>query len=119
MMNRRTWMGITAALILSLLLAACGAARAGDKQPVSTERVEMPPSYRFDPPVITVSAGTTVTWHNGDRFTHSVRLQDGSGVNKIAKPGESVTIQFNTPGEFKYDCGFHPNDMSGKVIVTP
>jgi plastocyanin len=44
---------------------------------VATTRVEMPPSYRFEPAVITVRAGSTVTWHNSDHFTHSVSVLGG------------------------------------------
>ncbi|MBX6341311.1 MAG: cupredoxin domain-containing protein [Thermomicrobiaceae bacterium] len=110
---------VALALVAALALAAgCGGSAAADRKPVATTRVEMPPSYRFDPPVITVKAGTTVTWHNGDHFTHSVRLQDGSGVEKVVKPGQSASITFDKPGEYRYDCGFHPRDMRGEVIVT-
>ena len=116
-MRRVAWIaGIVLALALGL--AGCRTATSAGSTPVAMARVEMPPSYRFDPPVITVKAGTTVTWHNGDHFTHSVRLLDGSGIEKVAAPGESVSITFNDPGEYEYDCSFHPRDMRGKVIVT-
>lgn len=109
---------IFVALLVPLLLACDTSADPTDSDPVATDRVEMPPSYRFDPPVITVAVGTTVTFHNGDHFTHSVRVKDGSDTNLVVKPGESVAITFDRVGEFDYDCGFHPNDMSGRVIVT-
>lgn len=116
-MRRAAWIAVVA-VVLAIGLAGCGGEASVEGSPVATARVEMPPSYRFDPPVITVKAGTTVTWHNGDHFTHSVRLLDGSGIEKVAAPGESVSITFDKPGEYEYDCSFHPRDMRGKVIVT-
>ncbi len=85
--------------------------------PVMTDHVEMPKSYKFSPAVIEVEAGTTVTWHNDDNFTHSVQLMPG-GKPLIAQPGQSVHITFDKPGEYNYICTFHPNDMKGKVIVV-
>jgi plastocyanin len=68
--------------------------------------------------VITVPAGTEVTWTNHDEFTHSVRLlDDGNQVLQIA-PGESVSHTFDEVGTHRYDCSFHPQDMRGSVIVT-
>jgi plastocyanin len=104
-----------AALGLTLLLGACAAAPA---EPVATDQVDLPPSYRFEPEVITVADGTTVTWTNRDNFTHNVRLLDDGGDTMEIGPGESVSFTFTGPGEHRYDCSFHPNDMTGMVIVT-
>jgi plastocyanin len=68
--------------------------------------------------VIRVKAGTTVTWHNDDNFTHSVFVNGSNDQPKVAQPGESVQLTFDKPGEYNYICTFHPNDMKGKVIVT-
>ena len=100
----------------ALLLAGC--ASAAPAEPVATDQVDMPPSYKFVPEVITVADGTTVSWTNSDNFTHSVRLLDDGGDVLIAKPGESVNHTFEGVGEHKYDCSFHPQDMTGVVVVT-
>jgi len=109
-----------AGIVLALALRVAGwrTATSAGSPPVAVAPVGMAPGHRFDPPVITVKAGTTVPWHNGDHFTHSVRLLDGSGVEKVAAPGESVSITFNDAGEYEYNCSFHPRDRRGKVIVT-
>ncbi len=106
--------------ILALVcgLTACAASVSASTQPVQTNRVEMPPSYRFDPEVIKVVAGTTVTWHNSDNFTHSVKLTDGSSDDLVVRPGETVSIKFDKPGEYPYICTFHAQSMKGKVIVV-
>jgi plastocyanin len=99
-----------------LLLAACAPQAAAE--PVATNQVDLPPSYRFEPAVITVPGGTTVTWTNNDNFTHNVRLLDDGGDVLDLPPGESVSFRFSAPGEHRYDCSFHPNDMSGVVVVS-
>jgi len=100
----------------ALLLSGCASQAAAE--PVATDHVDMPPSYKFVPEAITVVDGTTVTWTNSDNFTHSVRLIDDGGDVMVVKPGESVSYTFTGVGEHKYDCSFHPQDMKGVVIVT-
>jgi plastocyanin len=99
-----------------LLLAACAPQAAAE--PVATNQVDLPLSYKFEPAVITVPDGTTVTWTNNDNFTHNVHLLDDGGEVLDLPPGESVSFTFTGPGEHRYDCSFHPNDMSGVVVVS-
>ena len=103
------------ALLAAALVAGCGGARA--EAPVETTRVEMPRSYRFDPPVIRVQAGATITFHNGDNFTHSVYVDQTKEIRDPIAPGESATITFRQPGEYTYFCTYHSQQMKGKVIV--
>jgi plastocyanin len=85
--------------------------------PVATDRVDLPPSYRFSPAVITIAAGTTVTWTNDDNFPHNVHLLDGSEATEDLPIGESASITFAEPGIVYYECSIHPQQMRGKVIV--
>ena len=101
---------------IAILLAACAPQEAAE--PVATDHVDLPPSYRFEPEAITVPDGTTVTWTNSDNFTHNVRLLDDGGQELQLAPGESVSFTFTGSGTHRYDCSFHPNDMQGVVIVT-
>ena len=109
-----------AALLAFVALAAigCASSNAGgpNASPVATTSVDLPKSYKFAPAAITVTAGSTVTWTNDDNFTHSVRIEGGTPM--VIKPGEKTTFTFDTPGTFKYDCSFHPQDMKGEVVVT-
>jgi plastocyanin len=103
---------------VALALTACATPSADASAPVSTNTVNLPPSYKFDPVNITVPAGTTVTWTNNDNFTHSVRLLDDGGAVMPMKPGESVSFTFDKPGLHHYDCSYHPQNMKGTVVVT-
>ena len=101
---------------IGLLLAGCAAE--APAEPVATNVVDLPPSYKFVPEAITVVDGTTVTWTNNDSFSHNVRLLDDGGEMLEMAPGESVSHTFTGPGEHRYDCSYHPKDMTGVVVVT-
>jgi plastocyanin len=104
--------------VASLATAGIAAGCGGDEPatPVATTAVAMAKSYRFDPKVIEVDAGATVTWTNDDNFTHTVRV-DGQEDHKVGK-SDSVSIRFDTPGTYHYVCTLHRQDMDGQVIVT-
>jgi plastocyanin len=88
-------------------------------EPVPTDRVDLPKSYKFAPAVVEVKAGTTVTWTNHDDFPHNVTLM--SGPDKTSKHlgiGDSASIPFAQAGTFFYECTLHPQQMRGKVVVT-
>jgi plastocyanin len=87
--------------------------------PVSTDRVELPKSYKFQPPVIEVKRGTTVTWTNHDDFPHTVEILAGAdaGTHDLGI-GKTVTIAFDKPGTVYYHCSLHPSQMKGEVVVT-
>jgi plastocyanin len=107
----------------ALSLSACstsGGGSLGTGEPVATSTVNLPPSYRFDPPSISIEAGTTVTWTNSDNFTHSVQLLDDEQPSEpmVMQPGASTTFTFAAPGTYQYVCHLHPQNMRGTVTVT-
>ena len=70
------------ALVMLGLVAGCGPTATA--APVQTDQVNLPPSYLFDPAVIQVVTGTSVTWTNNDHFTHSVRSAGRPGPRNQA-----------------------------------
>ena len=76
----------------ALVAAGCGGS-GESSEPVATTEVEMVKSYRFDPKVIEIEAGDTVTWTNEDNFTHTVQV-DGQEDHEVEQ-GESVSITFD------------------------
>jgi plastocyanin len=102
------------AAAVALVAAGCGGS--GISGPlVKTDHVTMIKSYRFDPDRVEIKAGQTVTWTNDDNFTHTVRV-DGQDDHKVER-GHSVSIRFNKPGTYKYECTLHSMDMKGEVVV--
>ena len=89
-----------------------------DAAPVETTEVTAIKSYKFDPQVIEVAAGSEVTWTNEDDFPHNVAFLTGSDDTHDLPVGESVSVTFDEAGDFYYECSIHPQQMRGKVIVT-
>jgi plastocyanin len=100
---------------LAVVLVAAGCGESESSEPVATTEVSMAKSYVFEPKVIEVQAGDTVTWTNDDNFTHTVQV-DGQEDHKVEQD-ESVSIAFDTPGTYHYVCTLHRQDMDGEVIV--
>jgi plastocyanin len=98
----------------AVFAAGCGGS-GESSEPVATTEVQMVKSYRFDPKVIEIKAGDTVTWTNDDNFTHTVEVE-GQDDHKVGQ-GESVEITFDEPGTYDYVCTLHSQDMDGTVIV--
>jgi plastocyanin len=73
--------------------------------------------FAFDPPDLTVPAGTKVTWTNGDGTAHSVVADDGGFESDTLDTGATFSTTFDTPGTFTYVCGIH-SSMHGTVTVT-
>jgi plastocyanin len=99
---------------VALVAAGCGGA-SENGEPVATTEVSMAKSYVFEPKVIEVAAGETVTWTNDDNFTHTVQV-DGQKDHQVEQD-ESVSIRFDTPGTYHYVCTLHRQNMDGEVIV--
>jgi plastocyanin len=100
--------------VVAALAVGCGGAESSE--PVATTQVSMAKSYRFDPKVIEVAVGSTVTWTNDDNFTHTVQV-DGQEDHEVGR-GDAVSIAFDRPGTYHYVCTLHRQDMDGEVVVT-
>jgi plastocyanin len=75
-------------------------------------------NFTFDPPTLTVKAGTTVTWVNADDIPHVVSEKDGKFRSSALDTDETFAQTFPTAGTIEYFCAIHPR-MTGKIIVTP
>lgn len=74
---------------------------------------------RFDPDVLTIPAGTTVTWTNEepDRTNAHNVISLAHGIESpLIYPGESWSFTFTTPGTYAYFCDLHEG-MLGTIIV--
>ncbi len=108
--------------LAAMALAGCSAGerqeQPEDVKPVATDTVTLARSYRFDPVAIKVTAGDTVTWRNEDEFTHDVQMASGDDTTRHElEPGDEVSITFDDPGTYAYECTYHPRDMRGRVVV--
>ena len=74
-------------------------------------------NYAYQPAIIQVSAGTTVTWTNQDAVAHTVTFRNAPEHSSLMQQGQTYRYTFATPGTYHYDCAVHPY-MVGTVIVT-
>lgn len=71
----------------------------------------------FSPSELNVQPGTTVTWMNTDRDSHTT-TSDLPGWNSgTLSPGRQFSFTFQATGTFPYHCSFHPG-MTGRVVVA-
>jgi plastocyanin len=74
---------------------------------------------RFDPPELTVAAGTTLRFVNKGANWHSVAAFDGSFDSGRVDPGGAIEIRLDIPGTIQFICQHHAlRGMTGRVIVT-
>ncbi|TMG47348.1 MAG: hypothetical protein E6H91_09825 [Chloroflexi bacterium] len=72
----------------------------------------------FDPALLTVKVGTTVTWRNVGQQVHDVNARDGSFHSSLLGPGGTFSYTFTAPGRYPYFCVPHEGDgMIGEVDV--
>ena len=71
---------------------------------------------RFRPISLTVEAGTTVTFVNRGRNTHSVLADDGSFESPDIPSGTSYALTFSEPGTYTVHCRQHV--MSGMRMTV-
>lgn len=70
---------------------------------------------RYEPAVITVKKGETVTFVNHDPFPHTVTAAGKFDSRSIAANGK-WTYRAAQAGDFAYICTLHPN-MKGTLKV--
>jgi plastocyanin len=119
-LTRRELLARASALLAGLpLLSACDGMYG---QPVAAQGATAASQVTirgmaFDPPAITVPAGTTLTFVNDDSTTHTVTADDGSFDIDDVTPGRSVQLTLSTSGVVSYHCEIHPM-MMGTITVT-
>ena len=75
-------------------------------------------NFAFTPGMITVKAGTQVTWINHDDIPHTVDSTEGKFKSSAMDTDDKFQFRFTEPGEYQFYCRLHPK-MTGKVVVQP
>jgi plastocyanin len=74
--------------------------------------------YEFNPAILTIAPGTTVTWVNEDETPHTVTENGKIFRSAALDTGDRFSYTFAQAGEFTYYCTLHPM-MVGKIVVKP
>ncbi len=72
-------------------------------------------SLKFSPNKVTVKAGDAVYFRNSETAVHNVTV-DGEDVTGMMRRGAIASYKFETAGEYKLSCQFHPQ-MKATVVV--
>jgi plastocyanin len=70
---------------------------------------------RFEPGIVTVTEGETVTWTITGDLVHTVTADDGSFDSGPILKGQTFAHQFKVRGRVGYHCQLYP--MTGSVVV--
>jgi plastocyanin len=74
-------------------------------------------NFTFNPPTLTVKAGTKVTWTNKDDIPHGIGSANNAFTrSKALDTDDSFSFTFATPGTYQYFCYIHPH-MTGTIVV--
>lgn len=104
----------------------------GRAQPADRPAAESHPvaikNFEFAPRTVTIAAGESVRWTNGDVANHQVSsgVVDGADQprpdGRISSPllfrGDAFSVTFRTAGQYPYYCRVHPF-MRAAIVVTP
>jgi plastocyanin len=84
--------------------------------PVSENTIAIK-NFAFNPPTMTVTAGSIVRWVNQDSAPHRIMFSDKREAGSdVLSPSQSYSKKFDLAGRFSYYCTIHP-DMTGTIIV--
>ena len=76
---------------------------------------------QFNPKVVTIAPGDTVTWTNSDSMIHTTTSDSTTGSQTwdsgVLQQGKSYSKTFTNPGIYTYHCLPHP-DMTGTIQVS-
>ena len=110
---------VAGAILPLVAVVGCGhapgtVAKAATSQPsVPTVAID---NFSFSPAIITVPAGTTLTWVNHDDVPHTVTANDKVFSSGALDTDDRYSHVFATPGTYPYFCAVHTH-MTGQVIV--
>ena len=73
--------------------------------------------FFFEPALLEVDAGTTVTWTNTGNAPHTATADDGTFDSGQLENGDTFSHTFDTAGTVAYHCEFH-KQMVATVVVN-
>jgi plastocyanin len=112
----------TSVLMMTALLVMTFSLTDARPKPQGANKVTVKLSnFKFEPKVVTVTAGTTVEWIN-EAGAHTIEADDGSFTSGTLSVNGKFEHKFVKPGTYAYHCNFHGSkggkDMAGTVKVT-
>ena len=106
------------------LTASCFSERVTEAGQASCDGTSVPcvvsmRNFTFEPSVLRVPAGATVTWVNDETqvgLAHTSTSDNPGWDSGFLAPGQSYSRSFSSGGQFPYHCEPHPT-MRATIIV--
>ena len=115
----RTTRAARLGLVAVFLLGAGGAPSDSTSVQIVEPPLKPPATWAYEPAVVTVRVGTTVTWTNTGAVVHTVTADDGKSFDSgVMRPKAVFKLMPTSPGKFTYHCTYH-RWMKGTLIVMP
>ncbi|MGI0102581.1 MAG: plastocyanin/azurin family copper-binding protein [Nitrosotalea sp.] len=115
---------LSAAMILAITPQAFAATDVTIPKGDSASQACVTAKNCYEPDVVTVAPGDTVTWTNADSVSHTVTSGNPSDNqtgtifdSSLISPASTYSFTFKDPGTYNYFCQLHPW-MTGVVIVA-
>jgi amicyanin len=102
-------MFVCLAVSLAVVLAGVPGAWAAD----ASVKID---NFTFDPPQLTIPAGTTVTWVNEDDIPHALATTNKAFKSQALDTDDKFSFTFTAPGTYEYFCSLHPH-MKATIVV--
>jgi plastocyanin len=112
-------------LFAVVAVAALGACGGGDGDAASTPAAVTVRTFAFGPDPLTVPAGTTIVFTNGDKIDHTVTAGTREAPTpdvfdgRLPSQGSTFERTLEEPGTYDYFCGVHTGPgMTATIVVT-
>lgn len=99
--------------LVAVVLAGAGAIAC---RPVASHRTVDLRNLAFQPALVTVALGDTITWVNLDVVPHTASATDSTWDSGAIAGAGVFTRVADRRGSFSYACRYHP-DMTGRLVV--
>lgn len=110
------WIALTLALILSAASLSVLFGASVEAGAAKHDSIEIN-NFMFQPMVLKVKPGATITVTNEDSVTHTLSAVDGKFNTGDIKPGATKTFKApKKPGKYHYICMIH-QFMKGTIVV--
>jgi len=103
---------IIAALGAGMLLTAASGSAAVAEEPNTV----VMKNFDFSPMMLTVKAGTTVSWKNLDGEPHTIVSVEGAFRSSALDQNDTFAFKFDKPGTYRYVCSIHPRMMAAIIV---
>ncbi|MGZ3919833.1 MAG: cupredoxin domain-containing protein [Bacteroidia bacterium] len=73
---------------------------------------------RYNPTVVSIKRGTTLTFINKDNANHSVTESTGKFASGKIKSSDKFEHTFNDSTSYTIYCNYHPDNLQEQVYIT-